>query len=112
MRELLVGLFRIDTHRGRVCLVDPQGSPFFSLGIVHAGAYAEGEGQALFHSKYAANWTTLAAKIAADFADWGFNTAGYHRRQYIDRTVSGSSILKQGLIQADESPYKVLIEQV
>src|SRR5512147_2573513 len=69
--------FRIGTHRGRDCMVDPQGNPFFSLGIVHAGAYPEGEGQVLFNSKYAANWTTLAAKIAVDFAHWGFNTAGY-----------------------------------
>ena len=37
---------------------------------------------------------------------------GYHRCQYIDRTVSGRSLLKQGLLRSDESPYTILIEQV
>jgi hypothetical protein len=37
---------------------------------------------------------------------------GYHRCQYIDRVVSGSSLLKQGFLRADETPYDTLIEQV
>ena len=70
--------FRLSAPSSRACLLDPQGRPFFSLGVVHAGAYPEGDGQAFFDHKYAGDWSFLAAKIAADLRDWGFNSAGYH----------------------------------
>ena len=37
---------------------------------------------------------------------------GYHRCQYIDRVVPGTSLLKQGLLQSDETPYTLLIEHL
>jgi hypothetical protein len=46
--------------------------------VVHTGAYPEGEGQAIFHSKYHSDRSLLAAKIARDLKSWGFLTAGYH----------------------------------
>jgi hypothetical protein len=70
--------FTLGKHGKRHCLVDGRGNPFFSLGIVHAGAYPEGEGRALFESKYGGDWRRLTVKIVSDFKDWGFNTAGYH----------------------------------
>jgi hypothetical protein len=71
-------VFRIGKRGKRDCLIDPQGTPFFSLGIVHAGAYPEGEGQELFERKYGGDWANLIPKIVSDFEEWGFNTAGYH----------------------------------
>jgi hypothetical protein len=73
-----MSVFRIAKYGNRDCFIDPQGDPFFSLGIVHAGAYPEGEGQALFEAKYEGDWANLTPKIVSDFEDWGFNTAGYH----------------------------------
>jgi hypothetical protein len=73
-----MSVFRIGTRGKRDCLIDSQGNPFFSLGIVHAGAYPEGEGRALFDAKYGGDWANLTPKIVSDFEDWGFNTAGYH----------------------------------
>ena len=43
-----MSFFRIGKQGNRDCLLDSRGSPFFSLGIVHVGAYPEGEGQTLF----------------------------------------------------------------
>jgi hypothetical protein len=72
------GFFMLGKHGQRHCLVDGWGNPFFSLGIVHAGAYPEGEGRAIFESEYGGDWRRLTVKIVSDFKDWGFNTAGYH----------------------------------
>lgn len=72
------GFFSLSKQGQRDCLVDGMGNPFFSLGIVHTGAYSEGEGQALFESKYGADWEVLTRKIVSDLREWGFNTAGYH----------------------------------
>jgi hypothetical protein len=73
-----MSFFRIGKQVKRDCLIDSQGNPFFSLGVVHAGAYLEGKGQALFETKYSGDWMYLTTKIVSDFKDWGFNTAGYH----------------------------------
>lgn len=70
--------FRIGKQGTRDGLIDPQGSPFFSLGIVHVGAYPEGEGRVLFEDKYGGDWLNLTPKVLSDFEDWSFNTAGYH----------------------------------
>jgi hypothetical protein len=70
--------FRLGKYGKRHCLIDPQGRPFFSLGIVHVGAYPEREGRAFFEGKYGGDWTNLTPKIVSDLRNWGFNTAGYH----------------------------------
>jgi hypothetical protein len=70
--------FRRGKQGTRDCLIHSRGSPFFSLGIVHVGAYPEGEGQRFFHARYGGDWRNLTPKIVSDFEDWGFNTAGYH----------------------------------
>ncbi|RPJ51630.1 MAG: hypothetical protein EHM21_02240 [Chloroflexi bacterium] len=70
--------FHLARYRNRDCLIDPQGRPFFSLGVVHTAAYLEEQGQEAFLRRYGGDWARLSAKIAADLKGWNFNTAGYH----------------------------------
>ncbi|MFX1280522.1 MAG: hypothetical protein ACFFA3_14020 [Promethearchaeota archaeon] len=67
--------YQIGKHSERECLVDPQGKPFFTLGIVHSKVYFELKGRTNLESK---NNNKLVKKIVSDFLDWGFNSAGYH----------------------------------
>lgn len=75
-----MGFFGIGrtTNGQRECLLDPQGSPFFSIGVVHTGAYTEGEGHSFLKGRYGGDWARLARKIVSDLREWGFNSAGYH----------------------------------
>jgi hypothetical protein len=65
-------------------------------------------------------WKTLpdiasVGKAHAKFLQYGFATRyliGYNRCQYIDRHKVDPRILKQGLLQADGTPYQELVETV
>ena len=70
--------YHIGKHGERECLVDPQGKPFFSLGIVHSDVYFEERGRGKFEKRNSGNINKFINKIVSDFLDWGFNTAGYH----------------------------------
>ncbi len=71
------GRFQLGTVAGRHCLIDPQGQPFFSLGINHINAVQEAAEPDIFVEKYGGDWSRYSEAAAIDLKSWHYNTAGY-----------------------------------
>jgi hypothetical protein len=71
--------FKLGTRNGHAFLIDPQGSPFFSMGLNHidhatllrAGNLPQWRGQ--FRNS---RLVWLAEQVGPDLRSWGFNTVG------------------------------------
>ena len=70
------GRFRLGTVAGRHMLIDPQGQPFFTLGINHINAVQEAANPDIFAEKYQSDWHRYSQAAARDLKSWHYNTAG------------------------------------
>lgn len=94
------GFFQIEQAKGRWWLIDPQGKPFYSVGLNHisSGGYTDAEtGQcpycATIEEKYGdiQQWRNITVDR---LVDWGFNTIGaWSDREGFDDRVTQTPIL-------------------
>ena len=61
--------FRIERFNDRLCLVDPDGSPFFSLGVNHI--------RNILQRPESEDINDECKEVYDNLLSWGFNTAGY-----------------------------------
>jgi hypothetical protein len=61
--------FRLDSRNGRACLVQPDGTPFFSLGVNHI--------QNILQKTNRGDVEQACEEAYKNLQKWGFNTAGY-----------------------------------
>lgn len=71
------GRFRLGTIADRHMLIDPQGQPFFTLGINHINAVQEAAKPDIFAECFEGDWVRYSEAAAADLKGWHYNTAGY-----------------------------------
>ena len=71
------GRFHLANTGDRHYLVDPQGKPFFTLGINHINAVQEAADPDIFAEQYGNDWVQYATSAAKDLVRWHYNTAGY-----------------------------------
>jgi hypothetical protein len=63
------GVFRLDAINGREYLVNPDGRPFFSLGVNHI--------QNIFQEDFSGDRGKECEDVLKNLTAWGFNTGGY-----------------------------------
>ena len=74
------GYFTLGRRKGRWCLVDPDGDPFFSLGLNHfdPASLRYGENIHIWRDKYGGSTTRwIRESVAPNLKRWGFNTVGW-----------------------------------
>jgi hypothetical protein len=72
-----IGRFHLKNVKGRDCLIDPAGVPFFTLGINHVDAIQEESEHPLFTNKFKSDWHAFCKVVHQNLLQWSFNTAGY-----------------------------------
>jgi hypothetical protein len=77
------GCFRLDKIGARHVLLDPEGLPFFTLGINHINAVQEAAEPDIFAEAYEGDWSRYSEAAAKDLKGWHYNTAGYGSPQEI-----------------------------
>lgn len=77
------GRFRLEKIGARHVLFDPEGEPFFTLGINHINAVQETAEPDIFAEKYGGDWSRYSEAAAEDLQGWHYNTAGYGSPQEI-----------------------------
>ncbi|MGB0184534.1 MAG: hypothetical protein ACPF9Q_03805, partial [Opitutales bacterium] len=77
------GRFRLDKIGARHVLLDPEGEPFFTLGINHINAVQETAEPDIFAEAYGGDWSRYSEAAAEDLQGWHYNTAGYGSPQEI-----------------------------
>jgi hypothetical protein len=71
------GWFRVAPIHGRWFFITPEGHAFFSLGVTHTVECTTHDERDLFTTKYGRDEAKLAAFFLGQFANWGYNSAGY-----------------------------------
>ena len=71
------GRFQLGTVADRHCLIDPQGQPFFTLGINHINGVQEAAKPDIFAERFQGDWVRYSEAAAANLKGWHYNTAGY-----------------------------------
>ena len=61
--------FHLDHRNGRICLIEPAGTPFFSLGVNHI--------QNILQKTDQEDEEQVCVEVHENLLTWGFNTAGY-----------------------------------
>ncbi len=69
--------FNLGTVGDRACFIDPNGKPFFSLGVNHINAIQEHSKEDIFTENFQKNWHSFCLAAREDLSKWHFNTAGY-----------------------------------
>jgi len=70
-------VFRLGEVKGRDCLIDQNGKPFFSLGVNHIQALKDKGQPDVFSDMFGRDWEKACAAVHTNLTKWGFNTAGY-----------------------------------
>ena len=69
--------FRLGIVNDRHVLIDPQGKPFYSLGINHINAVEEKASPNIFEEQFQQDWKAYSLSAVSDLERWNYNTAGY-----------------------------------
>ena len=69
--------FRLGMVNGRHVLIDPEGKPFYSLGINHINAVEEEASPNIFDEQFQQDWKAYSLSAVNDLQRWNYNTAGY-----------------------------------
>ena len=71
--------FSLGRQQGRWRFVDPQGRPFWSLGINHIdpATLRYPDSHDVWHTRYGNSMQTWLAQVHDDLTNWGFNTVGW-----------------------------------
>jgi hypothetical protein len=71
--------FRLGRDRGRHVLIDPQGQPFFSLGLNHldSAAMRSAEADGVWESRFGNSQQRWLEDAGERLRQWGFNTVGW-----------------------------------
>ena len=69
--------FRLGMVHDRHVLIDPQGKPFYSLGINHINAVEEKASPNIFEEQFQHDWKMFSLSAVNDLQRWNYNTAGY-----------------------------------
>lgn len=72
-----VGRYHLNKVADRYYLVNPEGQPFFTLGINHINAVQEPANPNIFSEKYQNDWIQYTAEVVTQLKGWYYNTAGY-----------------------------------
>ena len=69
--------FRLGMVNDRHVLIDPEGKPFYSLGINHINAVEEEASPNIFDEQFQQDWKAYSLSAVNDLQRWKYNTAGY-----------------------------------
>ncbi|MEM0895787.1 MAG: hypothetical protein AAGJ79_02795 [Verrucomicrobiota bacterium] len=97
------GRFQVAKRNGRVTLVNPDGQPFFSLGVTHIvaiGAPTGGEPNVMA-DRFGGDWSVMAQKVNENLRAWGYNSTGYGTPRPLGELIPYA----EGVHTADTSMY-------
>ena len=85
------GFFGLTRDGGRWAFSDPQGEPFFSLGLNHADEtnLKYPSNIEVWRQRYGSRETWIKEGVTRDFEAWGFNTVGWTSEFVSGRKISG-----------------------